>query len=65
MLLLGGFFVVLSLGFSILGSLLRLLGFDRRPASLHKSEPAPEEPESRKVFSDEEGEYVDFEEVRE
>lgn len=63
--LLAGFFVLLSLGFSILEGLLRFLGFGKRRDTLRDEradQPQPSEP-TKKVFSDDEGEYVDFEEV--
>lgn len=68
-----GFLFLLFLGLTLFDGLLRLLGFrirrnpfSRPPSSSSSASPrpdAPKEPAQRKVFDDNEGEYVDFEEV--
>lgn len=75
------FLLIIFIGFSILGSILRMLfGFGRRN-NPYKQQPQTDEAREytktysssqtrtsspknrRKIFSDDEGEYVDFEEV--
>lgn len=65
MLLLVGFFVVLSFGFSILNLIMRFFGINL-PDFAGKdniAEPTNKEPQSKKTIPDDEGEYVEFEEV--
>ncbi|MBQ8968119.1 MAG: DUF4834 family protein [Bacteroidaceae bacterium] len=63
-LFLSGFLLLVAFGLSLLDFLLRLLGI-RRPRTIADApEDGPNEPASQKrVFDDDEGEYVDFEEV--
>ena len=60
-----GLFMVVAFGLSIINAVLRFLGF-KRPATTFREE-APSAPASdaqpKKVFDDNEGEYIDFEEV--
>ncbi|MBQ6189972.1 MAG: hypothetical protein IJK45_07370 [Bacteroidaceae bacterium] len=65
MLLLTGIFVVLSFGFSILNLIMRFFGINL-PDLTGKdniAEPSNKEPQSKKTIPDDEGEYVEFEEV--
>ena len=65
MLLLVGFFVVLSFGFSILNLIMRFFGISQ-PDFMNKnnvSEPTNEDSKPKKTIPDDEGEYVEFEEV--
>ena len=65
MLLLAGFFVVLSFGFSILNLIMRFFGISQ-PDFMNKnsvSESANEDSKPKKTIPDDEGEYVEFEEV--
>lgn len=64
--LIAGFFIVLGLGFSLLRSILRLFGINVPRMTVRSNQPEPEEnAEQRKVFSDDEGEYIDFEDISE
>lgn len=66
MLLFVGFFLVVGLGLSFVSAVLRLFGFGRSRTTLKDEIESPDDaPQQKKVFSDDEGEYVDFEEVRE
>ena len=68
------FIIIISifvLGLSIVGSILRaLFGFGRRSSSTHQAtnteetEKQKEQSKHKKFFSEDEGEYVDFEEVK-
>ena len=63
-LLLVGFFIVLSLGFSIIDAILRMFGRGRRTTINRNEQTTTENAESsKKKFSADEGEYIDFEEV--
>ncbi len=63
-LLLVGFFIVLSFGISIVRVVMRMLGFDVfGPKRNAPDVQTPKEPQRQQVFKDDEGEYVDFEEV--
>ena len=68
MLLFMGFFLVLAFGMSVLNVVLRLFGINSPRTPFRDEEAAPAEPtesaEPKRVFSDDEGEYVDFEEVK-
>jgi len=66
------FLFILVLGFALVGSILnffiRLFSFGRRrnTSEAHREEEASSSARSgKKVFGNEEGEYVDFEEVKE
>lgn len=65
MILFAGFFLLLSLGFSVLDGILRLLGFSRRrPTARDENNSTPTtDSKSKTFFNDKEGEYIDFEEV--
>lgn len=65
MLLLVGFFVVLSFGFSILNLIMRFFGISRPDLADKDNIPdaTGKEPQRKKTIPDDEGEYVDFEEV--
>ena len=65
MFLFAGVIIIVSFGFSILGTILRLLGITtgRRPDSQNQARREEDTPATKKIFPDEEGEYVDFEEV--
>ncbi|WP_321334759.1 DUF4834 family protein [uncultured Bacteroides sp.] len=66
---------ILVLGLSIVSSVLRVLfGFNRRSSSSKNAQTRSREeqdtseqqpPKHKKLFDDDEGEYVDFEEVKE
>ena len=61
-----GFFLIASFGLSVLQIIMRMLGFDSRSrSSLHneKKVSRPKQEPKKPVISDDEGEYVDFEEV--
>jgi hypothetical protein len=64
-------FVVLAFGLSILSAFLRLFGIKlpingtRHQSSVKSNDPQqPDSEQPKRVFSDNEGEYVDFEEVK-
>ena len=64
-LLLAGFIIVLSVGFSIIDAVLRMFGLGRRRPTINQDEQpttASVEPQNKKI-ADDEGEYIDFEEV--
>ena len=64
-LLLAGFIIVLSVGFSIIDAVLRMFGLGRRRPTINRDEQpttASVEPQKKKI-ADDEGEYIDFEEV--
>lgn len=63
MLLFVGFFVVVSLGMSFLQAIYRLLTGNGSRGHKEKIRQTNEPSSQTKVFSDDEGEYVDFEEV--
>lgn len=65
MILFVGLFVLVSFGLSIINAVLRLFGFNRPSTTFRderQSAPASED-QPKKVFEDNEGEYIDFEEV--
>ncbi len=57
-----GFLVVINIGFSILGSIFRAFGGGRRTPTTDNIRQPEEEPK-KKIFEDNEGEYIDYEEV--
>ena len=65
MLLLVGFFVVLSFGFSILNLILRFFGINQFNYTNKDNitEQPPQDSKPKKTIPDDEGEYVEFEEV--
>ena len=66
MLVFVGFFVVASFGLSVIQLILRMLGVDVRSRSTLRSNDEPKQPDAptpKRKFPDEEGEYIDFEEV--
>lgn len=61
-----GLFIVLSLGMSVVGTVLRLLGFNW-PKAEERENVAPSSTsasQTTKTIPDDEGEYIDFEEVK-
>ena len=61
-----GLFIVLSLGMSVVGTVLRLLGFSW-PKVEERENVAPSSTsasQTTKTIPDDEGEYIDFEEVK-
>lgn len=61
-----GLFIVLSLGLSVVGTVLRLLGFSWTKAE-ERENVAPTSTstsQTTKIIPDDEGEYIDFEEVK-
>ncbi|MBQ8050573.1 MAG: DUF4834 family protein [Bacteroidaceae bacterium] len=61
-----GFFVVASFGLSIIQMLMRLFGINtRQRTTLQGDETShPDSQAQKRVFTEDEGEYVDFEEIR-
>ena len=60
-----GLFLILGLGFSFLQVVARLFGLGRRTTSSRENVEKQSEPQKQpKRFADDEGEYVDFEEVK-
>ena len=65
MIVLVGFFMVVAFGLSIIDAVLRLFGFKcMGKTSRDKKQSTPtSDAQPKKVFDDNEGEYIDFEEV--
>ena len=60
-----GFFVVLGIGMTILARIRQFFTGGSRPASASPKPEASDAGDRRVLFDDDEGEYVDFEEVDE